>query len=102
MAKGGRIEISDPIEKIVADALVSNGEDFFYEKELTANEGEALLDFYLPKRRAWIECKQFYTDRSDRQLSSHTDVILIQGRAAANAFADMIGKERNKNQLPER
>lgn len=68
----------DPIERIVADAL--DGAGIPYRRD-------APLDFECEGFA--IECKQFWSERAIRQLKGRSDVILIQGRVAAWAFAGL-------------
>lgn len=81
-------KFTDPIEIIVADALDKVGIQYTHESQ---NKQQG-FDFKLTYSGVHIECKQFPTDRTERQLLMTNDIILIQGRAAAIAFADMIGK----------
>ena len=75
--------IADPIERIVATALSAAG--------IAWEHGSPhRLDFYLPDFVAYIECKQFATDRTLAQIAPHENVILIHGRQAARAFAGML------------
>lgn len=76
----------DPIELIVADALSKAGIKFIHESE---NKSQS-LDFSLPDFGAYIECKQFPTDRTSKQIAPFPNVIVIQGREAAMMFAQMI------------
>ena len=69
----------DPIEKIIADALDGAGIKYRHDDP---------LDFECAGFA--IEVKQFYSARALRQLDGRSDVILIQGRGAAKAFASMI------------
>lgn len=39
-----------------------------------------------------VEVKQFPTERTFKQIGNRTDVILIQGRKAAEAFAQLLSK----------
>lgn len=80
---------TDPIERIISDALTSAGVRFVGEHDLGQQHAKN-LDFYLPEQGIQIECKQFHSERAIRQLAKHPDVILIQGRKAALAFAEMI------------
>lgn len=77
---------ADPIEKIVAAALDARGIAY------TADgQGETHgLDFRLDGIDVYIECKQFHTPRTAEQMSRVSDVIVIQGRRAAELFADML------------
>lgn len=77
----------DPCEEIISAAL--DAAEIRYTRE---GQGQT-LDFYLPDLGVYIEVKQFYTHRSDRQLASQFDVILIQGRNAARAFARIVSHE---------
>ena len=73
-------KITDPIELIVANALTQAGVSYRYDDPLDFEcQGFA------------IEVKQFATPRTASQIGNRTDVILIQGREAANAFARLIG-----------
>lgn len=49
-----------------------------------------VLDFYLPDYDIYIEVKQFHSDRMTNQLKAYENVILIQGKKAAEAFVKMI------------
>ena len=75
--------ITDPIERIVAEGLERAGLPFLH--------GDHTPDFYVPSLDLEIEVKQFYSPRAIRQLEGKTNIILIQGREAAEAFVKMIG-----------
>lgn len=78
--------MSDPVEKIVADAL--DASRLIYETE---NHPDALgLDFYLPFLGVHIEVKQFHSDRISEQMSRVPNVIAIQGVEAAKLFAKIL------------
>lgn len=77
---------TDPVEQVVADGLTAAGIPFVHESE---NKRQG-LDFFLPDQLVLIECKRFYSERTNDQLRPHGNVILIQGMAAARAFAAMI------------
>lgn len=81
--------MTDPIEAIVASALTSAGVAF--ERD-GANTSRPPLDFYLPDFDLYIEVKQFHSDRIAGQMAKAENVIAIQGRAAALAFARMINR----------
>lgn len=76
--------VTDPIERIVADALTAHG--IHYECDPREHD----LDFRLPDLGLLIEVKQFSTDRTARQLAGRENVILIQGRHAAEAFGALL------------
>ncbi len=80
------MNISDPIERIVANALTEAGIKFTHESENSIQRP----DFILEISKVAIECKQFPTDRTEVQLMHSENIILIQGRIAAIAFANMI------------
>jgi len=71
--------MNDPIEKIVADALDAAGVKYRHDDPLDFECGGFS-----------IEVKQFHSERAIRQLAGREDVILIQGRAAAEAFARLV------------
>ena len=73
--------MEDPIEKIVREALEVRGINYLR---------GAPLDFYLPDYGLFIECKQFFTERVTRQLKDREDIVLVQGRVAAHAFARLL------------
>lgn len=79
--------ITDPCERIVAGALDAAGIAWTNDPH-QARE----LDFYLPGLRLWIEVKQMHSPRIAEQMARAPDVIAIQGRAAAEAFARLIGR----------
>ena len=70
---------SDPVEKIIKECL---------DNLSIAYRRDDPLDFEC--QGFAIECKQFATPRTAAQIGLRTDVILIQGMAAARAFADML------------
>jgi hypothetical protein len=80
------METTDPIELIVAEGLGRAGIRFTHESD---NKSQG-LDFLLPDFGVLIECKQFPSDRTGEQIAQFSNVILIQGRAAALAFVKLI------------
>jgi len=76
----------DPIEQIVADALDARGIAY-----TSDGKGQTHgLDFRLDGIDVYVECKQFHTPRIADQTSRVSDVIVIQGRRAAEMFAEML------------
>lgn len=75
-------DISDPMERLIADALDSIGEP--YQTNILA------LDFYLPNRDVFIEVKRMHSDRIAEQMSRADNVIAAQGVAAVSLLADML------------
>lgn len=86
--------ITDPIERIIADALLGANVPFTSEKS-----GTHRLDFGLGDG-VFVEVKQFYTARADSALQKNENVILIQGRRAAERFASLL--RQPEATLPER
>jgi hypothetical protein len=80
----------DPMEMIIADGLKRAGISFVHESD---NKSQS-LDFSLPDFGVYIECKQFPTDRTSAQIAPFPNVIVIQGRASAYAFASLIDGSR--------
>lgn len=87
----------DPVERIIEDALEKTGIEYV---RADAKAGRH-LDFYLTRLNIYIEVKQFYTPRADRQMARVPDVIVIQGEKAAVTFAKMIGGyTERRNRFP--
>lgn len=89
--------IDDPIERIIADGLDAAGIRYVHEtqsKELTL-----ALDFYLPDFCIFLECKQFWSQNLNNQMQRASNIIAIQGRAAAYAFVSMISREAIMQEL---
>jgi len=83
-----KAEITDPVEKIIADAF-----------GLEPNNDETALDFRLPNG-VYIECKQFHTERITKQMARADNVIAIQGVKSAQTLASMVKfEEINIDQL---
>lgn len=78
--------IVDPAEIRVADGLAIAGIAFVHELE----NPEQRFDFYLPDYKLYIECKQFSTPRTAEQIKDREDIIVVQGKHAAEAFARML------------
>jgi hypothetical protein len=81
---------TDPVELIVATALTNAGIAFTHESD---NKRQT-LDFHLVDFGVDIECKQFPSKRTAAQIVDHPNVIVIQGRKAAEWFAKMISASR--------
>jgi hypothetical protein len=79
--------ITDPIEKIIADALDEAGIPYICGGD---PGNEAGLDFFLPIARIYIECKAYDTPRTAGQMARAQNVIVVQGRGAADLFASML------------
>jgi hypothetical protein len=80
-------QISDPMERMIADALDCNGIRYVHEEPNTR------LDFYLPDFDVYIEVKQFHSDWIARQMSRASNVIALQGRRSCELFAALISKD---------
>lgn len=72
------------MERIIADALE--------EAEIAYIRGKATgeLDFYIVGSGVWIECKRFYSPRIANQMARQSNVIAVQGMAAARQLATWI------------
>ena len=88
--------VTDPVEKIIADAL--GNIPFTMEGEPDHPEGS--LDFYVPSWGVFIEVKRFHSPRISDQMSRQPNVIAIQGVPSAIAFAELL-RCRNAILLPE-
>lgn len=75
--------ITDPVEKVVADAL-----DFhhvLYTHKSTKPDQK--FDFHLPRYDLLIECRRASTDGLDGQARGYDNLLIIRGLPAARAFA---------------
>ena len=70
-----------------ADALDAAGVAYTVE----GHNGQR-LDFYLPAFDTFIVVKQLHSPRIAAQMASADNVIAIQGRRAAEAFAAMLAR----------
>lgn len=78
------MSVTDPVEKVIADALDEMGAAY------DAPCPETDLDFYVSSFGIWIECKRFHTPRTTEQMSRVKNIIVIQGMKAAEVFAALI------------
>lgn len=78
----------DPIEAVVEAALLGAGIAFTRDPR----QMKAPLDFRLLGSEVYIECKQFHTPRIAEQAQRVENVIFIQGRKAAQAFAKLLAR----------
>lgn len=79
---------SDPMEKIIADALTDARIPFVREGDVKGST--QTLDFYLPEQDVYIEVKQFHSDRIAAQMSRAPNVIAAQGRPGVEFLAHLI------------
>lgn len=86
-----RYTYNDELETELAETLESTGIKF--DHELSGSTGRK-LDFYLPAYDVYIEVKKFYSDRSEVQLQSQENVILLQGRKAVKFFCNLLSDVR--------
>lgn len=83
----------DPMENLIAEALISAGVRFTAEGRKLGRPqtpDDITLDFHLPDLDVWIEVKQFHSDRIVRQMAQAPNVIVAQGRPAVEALAKWI------------
>ena len=78
--------ISDPIEAIIATALDARGIEYAHDGSGETNG----LDFWLPTLGTYIECKAYHSPRIAEQMTRTPNIIVVQGIAAAHAFAALI------------
>lgn len=53
------------------------------------------LDFFLPDFNVYIEIKKYHSERSNSQLQSQENIILIQGKKAVDLFCNIIKREKD-------
>lgn len=76
----------DPMERIIAEALVEAG--IAFETEATGDTHR--LDFYLPQLDLFIEVKRMHSPRIAEQTARVENVIVAQGLQAVQALAAAI------------
>lgn len=78
--------IRDPMERLVAEALVKKGWEYIHDSE----GGTIRLDFYLPHLNMYIEVKRFHSDRIDEQIKYVSNVIVLQGEVGIRNFCALL------------
>lgn len=85
-----------PEEKMLAEALTSAGIKFIHESQ--APDATKALDFRIIGNEnaddLYIEVKQFYSPRSVEQCGRVENVIMVQGRKAAEFLARLIRESK--------
>jgi hypothetical protein len=76
---------SDPLERIIQEALEEAGLDYRDE-----TENESNLDFEVPELGVFIETKRMHSPRIAEQMSRVENILVAQGLAAAETLARMI------------
>ncbi len=85
MRKQHKNIVTDPIESIIESALINAGVKYYRYYDS--------LDFEL-ENGTQIECKAAHTNRVTKQLAAHKNVILIQGKQAAETFAELLKSDK--------
>ena len=73
---------SDELEKAIGDELINQG--------IVFERIHQRLDFYLPEFDIYLEIKKYHSERSNSQLSSQDNVILIQGKKSVDFFIKLL------------
>lgn len=76
------MQITDPMERQIADALDAAGVEFEHEK--------LGLDFYLPAFDVYIEVKRMHSPRISDQMSRAPNVIAAQGDRGVAFLANLL------------
>lgn len=84
------LDITDPVELLLAEQLSNLGIPFVHESQRPGQR----LDFYLPDQNIFIECKRFHTPRTNDQIMDLTNVVLIQGMEAVVGFCNLLQHRR--------
>lgn len=79
---------SDFLEESVGNTLQVADIRFIHESESASQT----LDFYLPDHGVYIEVKQYYSDRTSRQLQTKDEVIVLQGKKSVAFFNSIVKK----------
>ena len=77
---------SDPMERIIAQALVAGGFSFVTD---LGGKNSTRLDFALPNG-VQIEVKRMHSPRIADQMARAPDVIAVQGEGAVRFFASLL------------
>ena len=83
----------DPMERLIEEARTQAGLNFTMEDRNSgrpSQDGDISLDFHLVDVDIYIEVKQFYSERTGRQLAQAENVIVAQGRRAVELLAGAI------------
>lgn len=89
--RDSKTHISDPLEARIASALDLAGLEYVRDGDMLPNgKRRCVLDFWVPELRTFIEVKQFYSMRADRQLAGELNVVLLQGAEAVDAFCSLL------------
>jgi hypothetical protein len=81
--------VTDPVEKIIADALDEAG--IAYMRGRATGE----LDFYLVASGVWIECKRAHSPRIADQMARYPHVIAVQSIEAAQLLARWVNRDED-------
>ena len=82
---------SDPMERLIYDALVDRNLDFQMD---FGGQNPSGLDFRLCNG-VEIEVKRFHSDRISKQMARAENVIAAQGETAIRMLADLIRGEHS-------
>lgn len=81
---------TDPVERVIFEALSDAGEDFVFGRDGGINGPTKGLDFYLPSKDLYIEVKRYHALRVVSQMARVENVIVCQGLPAAEYLAGLI------------
>ena len=81
------MNITNPLEQLIADALMEADVAFKHESE----GGTKNLDFYLPNLDVYIEVKGGHSDRISEQMSRDFNVIAVQGVKSVHLLCKLLG-----------
>jgi len=77
------MQITDPMERQIADALDAAGVEFEHERQ------PECLDFYLPAFDVFIEVKRMHSERIEKQMARAPNVIAAQGYKSVALLATL-------------
>jgi hypothetical protein len=90
--------LSDPMERMIADALNKAGMPAIHEGDKRRAGIGPTFDFDLGNG-VYIEVKRMHTPRVEKQLAQAENVILIQGKQAAEWFSAAIAKATAEQEI---
>jgi hypothetical protein len=83
-----KIHSNDCLELKIANALSKKGIRFIHESQNNMSR----LDFYLPDFDLYLEIKSGYSDRTESQMKSQFNVIVIQGMKSVDFIVSLLTK----------
>jgi hypothetical protein len=85
--------MTQPMEKHFAELLTAAGVDFIRPENLSPDEDETTLDYYLPAFDLYVELKAYHSPRIATQLARvprRANALVLMGPHSVAAFARLV------------